>query len=124
MDNTESDLQGYFQAERKRDLEAVPDFETMVRDLVPAASAQGRVHPRRNKVWLLAAASLAAAAVLPFLSKRANTGGGGEVSDSLVGTDAAVDVDELCDAALAALDEHEADWLMAAPTDALLPLGQ
>lgn len=127
MNDPESDLREHFQAERKRDGLEAPSFESLVATEDPIAPEPLRTQWRRPTVMLLAAATLAAASVIPFLdrpSSQVPPTAEAERNDSRVSTDSPLDLDELCDAALAALDEHEAEWLMAGPTDVLLQLGQ
>ena len=119
MKDPASDLSDYFRAERERDLREAPSFESLATVDGPRVRIRPAWRPKLTVMTLAVAAAVAAFLISPRF---------GSPDASFVEFDQGgamtTDLDELCDAALAALDEHEADVLMVTPTDAFLPLGQ
>ncbi|MEM6671936.1 MAG: hypothetical protein AAF726_03780 [Planctomycetota bacterium] len=108
----DDDLRDFFAEERARDRRCAPEF----RDLVDASREMnvprviGRRRRRARAVWLVTFAAATALAVARLDVQR----------DEPVETTDIVDVDAACDAALAALEDQEADAHMRLTTDALL----
>ncbi len=141
MKDPDSDLVDFFRAERERDVNEAPSFDSMKRDY---GREELRMVPRRRVrqlAWRAAIFIPAAAAVVLLIVPRSAPLGVRRHHDSDAKNDsllssadhgdlapmeaihhdaASVDLDQLCDAALLALDEHEAEVLMFVSTDAFL----
>lgn len=112
MKNDDARLREFFEAERVRDAADAPPFH----ELAPE-------HRRPGRRWWTLPAVIASAAGLLFVLVLAGTGafdGDAAGSAPLAELDLDLDLDGACDAALAALEEQEADARLRSSTDTLL----